>query len=157
MADEQMKSGRGLGGYGRLFLALVLSVIVMFPLTMAFVNRWSDFHLNLSSFYMAVMMVAPMGLIMLGVMRGMFPNGPLNLGLAAGFVVLFGLGLWLGRTEAFVGNEQFLRAMIPHHSRAILVCEQASITDPDIQQLCEQIVSSQQEEIDIMERMLAER
>lgn len=144
-------------GYGKLFLALGLSLIVMFPLTMAFVAQWSHFHLNLSNFYMAMAMVAPMGLIMLGVMRGMFPNPRLNLGLVIGFIALFALGIWLGRTEAFVGNDQFLRAMIPHHSRAILVCQNANITDPQIAQLCDQIVSSQQEEIDTMTRMLENR
>lgn len=157
MAEHTHGHGSGKGGYGRLLLALGLSLVVMFPLSMAFVNRWSDFHLNLSNFYMAVMMVAPMGLIMLGVMRGMFPDGRLNAALVIGLVALFALGLWLGRTEAFVGNEQFLRAMIPHHSRAILVCENATITDPEIERLCAQIVSSQQEEIGIMERMLAGR
>jgi hypothetical protein len=154
---HQAERDQGMGGYGRLALALGLSLLVMFPLTMAFVARWSHFYLNLSNFYMAVLMVAPMGLIMLGVMRSMFPRRELNLGLAAGFVALFALGLWLGRTEAFVGNAQFLRAMIPHHSRAILVCQEARITDPDIEQLCDQIVSSQQEEIAIMTRMLEDR
>lgn len=148
---------KGMGGYGRLFLALGLSLIVMFPLTMAFVDQWSHFHLNLSNFYMAVAMVAPMALIMLGVMRGMFPSRRLNAVLAVGFVALFALGLWLGRSEAFVGNAQFLRAMIPHHSRAILVCQEAALTDPEIERLCDQIVSSQQEEIDIMERILEGR
>ena len=52
-------------------------------------------------------MVAPVGLIMPGVMRGMFPNRLLNVSLAVGFVALFVVGLWLGWTEAFVGNEQF--------------------------------------------------
>ena len=121
---------QAMGGYRKWFLALGLSLLVMYPLTMAFIAHWSDFHLNLSNFYMAV---------------------------AIGFVALFAVGIWLGRTEAFVGNEQFLRAMIPHHSRAILVCNQAQITDPDIAQLCDQIVSSQQEEIDLMEQMLASR
>jgi hypothetical protein len=157
MTNDPAGHDKEMGGYAKLFLALGLSLIVMFPLTMAFVARWSHFHLNLSNFYMAVAMVAPMGLIMLGVMRGMFPNRPLNLGLAAAFVALFALGLWLGRTEAFVGNEQFLRAMIPHHSRAILVCNEAAITDPDIRQLCDQIIATQQEEIAIMNRMLDER
>jgi uncharacterized protein (DUF305 family) len=124
---------------------------------MAFVAQWSHFHLNLSNFYMAVAMVAPMGLIMLGVMRGMFPDRRLNAGLVIGFLALFALGLWLGRTEAFVGDAQFLRAMIPHHSRAILVCQEAALTDPEIEQLCGQIISSQQEEIDIMNQMLEER
>lgn len=152
---DEHESGRG--NYRRLFLSLGLSLIVMFFLSMAFIAQWSHFYLNLSNFYMAVAMVAPMGLIMLGVMRGMFPNPRLNVALVLGFVALFALGLWLGRTEAFVGNEQFLRAMIPHHSRAILVCNEAQITDQEIARLCDQIISAQQEEIDLMERMLAER
>jgi hypothetical protein len=155
--DHQSGRNEGMGAYGKLFLALGLSLVVMFPLTMAFVAQWSHFHLNLSNFYMAVAMVAPMGLIMLGVMRGMFPDRRLNAGLVIGFVALFALGLWLGRTEAFVGDAQFLRAMIPHHSRAILVCQEAALTDPEIEQLCGQIISSQQEEIDIMNQMLEER
>lgn len=56
----------------------------------------------------------------------------------------------------FVGNDQFLRSMIPHHSHAILVCEEASIIDPEIEELCDQIIASQEEEIDIMKRMLDE-
>lgn len=95
--------------YLKLFLALGLSLLVMFPLSMAFVNVWSDFYLNLSNFYMAVTMVAPMGIIMLLVMWRMFPNRTLNFGLLCGFVVLFFLGLWLGRAEIGVGNDQFLR------------------------------------------------
>jgi hypothetical protein len=155
--DHQGERNEGMDGYTKLFLALGLSLIVMFPLTMAFVAQWSHFHLNLSNFYMAVAMVAPMGLIMLGVMRDMFPDRHLNFVLVVGFIALFAFGLWLGRTEAFVGDGQFLRAMIPHHSRAILVCNEAAITDPDIIQLCNQIISSQQEEINIMTRMLEDR
>lgn len=143
-----------LRSYARLAIALLLSLFIMFPLTMAFVNSWSDFYFNLSNFYMALTMVAPMGIIMVGVMWSMFPNKRLNAGIIAGFVVLFAAGLWLGRTEAFIGDGQFLRAMIPHHSRAILVCDNASIGDPDIARLCDQIVQSQQEEIDLMKQYL---
>lgn len=144
------------GGYGKLVIALLLSLLVMYPLTMAFVVRWSDFYLNLSNVYMALMMVAPMGLIMLFVMRSMFPNKRLNTGLAVGFVVLFVAAFWMGREQVFLGNEQFLRSMIPHHSRAILVCEEAAITDPEIEELCGQIIQSQEEEIDIMKEMLGD-
>ena len=149
---------RGLDpAYLKLFLALGLSLIVMFALSMAFIDRWSHFYFNLSNFYMAVTMVAPMGLIMLLVMRNMFPDKRINAMLIVAFVLLFFGGLWLGRTEFAVGNEQFLKAMIPHHSRAILVCENASITDPDIKILCDDIVKTQLEEIDQMEQMLDER
>lgn len=86
----------------------------------------------------------------------MFMSKRLNAGLAVGFVVLFIAAFWMGRQHVFVGNDQFLRSMIPHHSRAILVCEEASITDPEIEELCDQIIASQEEEIDIMKRMLDE-
>lgn len=157
MNEHPNESGNGMGkgsGYGRLFIALGLSLIVMFPLTMAFINVWGDFYLNLSNFYMAVMMVAPMGLIMLFVMRGMFPNRRLNAGLVAGFVALFLLAFFVGRQGVLVGNDQFLRAMIPHHSRAILVCEESSITNPEIVELCDQIIAAQKEEITIMKRIM---
>lgn len=153
---SETKGGMG-SGYPLLALALTLSLAVMFPLSMAFVDRLGHFYLNLSNFYMAVTMVAPMGLIMLAVMHGMFPDRRINIALAVGFVALFFLGLWLGRTEALVGDEQFLKAMIPHHSRAVLVCQEADIDAQDIRQLCDQIIATQLEEIAIMERMLDER
>ncbi|WBB94870.1 DUF305 domain-containing protein [Solwaraspora sp. WMMA2059] len=56
--------------------------------------------------------------------------------------------------ESFIGNGQFLKSMIPHHSRAILVCERSDITDPEIIELCGQIVETQQEEIDQMKQIL---
>ncbi|PYC99726.1 DUF305 domain-containing protein [Microbacterium esteraromaticum] len=91
---------------------------------------------------------------MIAVMWKMFPNTVLKIGLLVGFVVLFLVAFFMGRAEAFVGDEQFLRSMIPHHSRAILVCEQSTITDPEIVELCGQIVSSQQREIDQMKQIL---
>ena len=91
---------------------------------------------------------------MIAVMWKMFPNKPLNIGLLVGFAALFVVAFLMGRAEAFVGDDQFLRSMIPHHSRAILVCEQSNITDSEIVTLCEQIVQSQQEEIDQMKDIL---
>lgn len=108
--NHQGAHGRGGGNYGKLFLALGLNLLVMFPLTMAFVARWSDFHLNLSTFSMALTMVAPMGLIMLGVMRGMFPSRRLNPGLAVGFVALFGPGCgWGGRRRSLATSSSCAR------------------------------------------------
>lgn len=140
--------------YPKLGIALGLSYVVMFVLTMSMIRQLDHFYWNLSNAYMALIMVAPMGLIMLGVMWAMFPNTALNLGLGAGFLAVFVLALYLGRQEAFVGDEQFLKSMIPHHSRAILVCQEASITDPRIAELCTEIVQTQREEIARMEDLL---
>jgi hypothetical protein len=72
--DRATHHGNGMEGYRKLFLALRASLVVMFPLTMAFVARWSDFHFNLSNFSMSLAMVVPRGLIMLVVMWGMIPT-----------------------------------------------------------------------------------
>ena len=100
----------------------------------------SDFYLNINNVYMTLMMVAPMALVMLVAMRTMFPSDRMNLAIRLGAVIVFAAGFIAMRTQAAVGNEQFLRSMIPHHSGAILMCEQSSITDPEISTLCDQII-----------------
>lgn len=84
----------------------------------------------------------------------MFPSRRLNMVLATAAVVVFGASLFAMRSQALIGNEEFLRSMIPHHSGAILMCQEASITDPEIVDLCEQIVSSQRQEIAQMQSIL---
>ena len=102
----------------------------------------------------SMMMVAPMAVVMLVAMRSMFPSRRANLAVIAAAVVVF-LGSFYGmRTQAAVGDAEFLRSMIPHHSGAILMCEQAKITDPEVQGLCRQIIDSQQREIAQMEAIL---
>jgi uncharacterized protein (DUF305 family) len=140
--------------YAKLGLALALSYVVMFLLSMSMIREWDHFYLNGSNAWMALVMVAPMGLIMIAVMWAMFQNKALNAGLALAFVAVFAGALYLGRQEADVGNEQFLKSMIPHHSRAILVCQEADITDPEIEELCGEIVKTQQEEIAQMKEIL---
>lgn len=66
------------------------------------------------------------------------------------FAALFALAFLFARTETFVGNNQLLDPMIPHHSRAILVCEQSDISDPEIKSLCQGVIKLQQDEIDQM-------
>jgi uncharacterized protein (DUF305 family) len=58
------------------------------------------------------------------------------------------------RQQTWIGDRQFLRSMIPHHSGAILMCERASIADPEIKELCKTIVLGQQSEIDQMKAIL---
>lgn len=91
---------------------------------------------------------------MLVVMRSMFPKRTVNIALAIGFIVLFVGALLMGGQQAGVGNELFLLAMIPRHSRAILVCEESNITDPEIEELCDAIDQTQREEIATMGAML---
>ncbi|MGX5733259.1 DUF305 domain-containing protein [Bosea thiooxidans] len=141
--------------YGRLAAELMLDFVVMYLVMYTMIATLAHFHFNLNNLYMTLMMVAPMALIMLVSMRSMFPSRRLSMVVGIGAVLVF-LGSFAAmRTQAGIGNADFLRSMIPHHSGAILMCEQASITDPEIVALCKQIVSSQQREIAQMEAILA--
>ncbi|HEX2883523.1 MAG TPA: DUF305 domain-containing protein [Candidatus Limnocylindria bacterium] len=140
--------------YLKLGISLAISLVLMFVLTMSMVRTINHFYFNLSNLYMALIMVAPMGVVMLVVMWGMFKDKRLNVVLLAGFTALFVAAFWMGRSEAFVDDEAFLRSMIPHHSRAILVCQESDLSDPEVIELCEQIVEAQREEITQMEGIL---
>jgi len=141
--------------YIRLGINLALSAVLMFLVMYAMIDGVGDFYLNIDMAYMALMMVAPMGVLMLLIMPHMYQSLRANLILYAGFTLLF-LGAYAAtRSQALVGDEQFLRAMIPHHSGAILMCREAAITDPEIVALCGRIQRSQREEIDQMKAILA--
>jgi uncharacterized protein (DUF305 family) len=99
-------------------------------------------------------MVAPMVVMMIVAMRHMFPSKGANTALLVGSVVVFLGSFALIRTQTTIGDEAFLRSMIPHHSGAILMCQQASISDPEVKQLCGEIVKSQREEINEMKGIL---
>lgn len=155
---EQHRSGHGEGmGYKKLALAVGIHFVVMFALTYAGVNAFDEIFVNLNRFYMAVLMVASMVIVMVAVMWKMLANPKVNAAVVAVAALVF-IGVFGAlRSEALVGNEQFLRSMIPHHSIAIHTCENAAVDDPEIIELCDQIVQSQREEIaqmrDILERL----
>ncbi|MFC0808912.1 DUF305 domain-containing protein [Ensifer sp. P24N7] len=129
---------------------MVLSVIVMYFVMFSMIDGWSDFRNNLNTFYMALTMVAPMGLIMLATMGEMYQNKGLNLALYIGFAVLFVAALACTRTQAVIGDRQFIASMIPHHSGAILMCREASLADQELMELCRNISQGQRQEIDQM-------
>lgn len=140
--------------YKRFAVTLAINAVLMFLITYAMIAEIDHFYVNINRVYMALMMVAPMAVLMLIVMRSMYQNQRLNYLLIGAFTGLFLLSFALARTQTPVGNNQFLRSMIPHHSSAILMCQQANITDPEIVSLCQQIVKSQEEEIAQMKAIL---
>lgn len=106
-------------------------------------------------FYMAITMAAPMGLLMLGTMGGMYSNKPLNLGLYVGLAALFIGAFAATRQQTLIGDKQFVASMIPHHSGAILMCREAQLTDPELVKLCSEITVAQRKEIQQMEAIAA--
>jgi uncharacterized protein (DUF305 family) len=143
--------------YKKLGLVISINAVVMFLLTYALIDSWDHFYPNINRVYMALMMVAPMVILMLWVMRSMYENLRLNVVLYLVFSLLFLASFFLARTQTPVGDDQFLRSMIPHHSSAIVMCEEASISDPQIIELCGEIVEAQVREIAEMKEILAGR
>jgi hypothetical protein len=133
---------------------IVLSFIAMYVLMYAMVNTFSNVFTSINQFYMAGLMTAPMLLIELLVMRAMYANKLVNMVLMVVGIVLLGLFFILIRKQTAVSDKQFLRSMIPHHAGAILMCEQASLKDAQVQALCHSIISGQQSEIDWMKAKL---
>lgn len=140
--------------YPRLALMAALSFVAMFVLMYAMVDRLSNVYPSLNQAYMAALMAAPMVAIEIVLMSSMYPSKRTNrLILAGSAFVLLG-AFWAIRDQAAIGDDEFLRSMIPHHSGAILMCQQASISDAEIRRLCADIVSSQRQEIETMKQML---
>ena len=140
--------------YKKFALTLSINAVLMFFITYAMIDTVDHFYPNINRAYMSLMMVAPMAMVMLFVMRGMYQNAKLNAMLYAAFAGLFIVSFALARTQTPVGNEQFLRSMIPHHSSAILMCQQSAISDREIIELCGEIVKTQKEEIAQMKAIL---
>jgi len=97
--------------------------------------------------YMALVMGASMAVIMLAFMIKMYANRRVNIGIFVASAVVFSLALWLVRSQATIEDVSYMKAMIPHHSIAILTSERAHISDPRVRKLADQIIESQRREI----------
>lgn len=142
--------------YGRLALMAALSFICMYILMYAMVNAFENVYNHINQVYMAGLMAAPMVIIEIAVMGAMYRRKAWNVAIMVASVIALASFWLLIRRQAAVGDQQFLRSMIPHHAGALLMCDEASISDPEIKTLCESIKSSQQSEIDLMKRKLEE-
>jgi uncharacterized protein (DUF305 family) len=141
--------------YVHLLVMTVLSFLSMYILMYAMVDRFANVYGNLNQFYMAGLMTAPMVLIEMAVMGAMYANKKLNgaiMAVATVLGILFFAGI---RQQAAVGETQFLKSMIPHHASALLMCNEATLADAEIEQLCKTILAGQQAEIDQMKAILA--
>ena len=129
---------------------ILTSSVVMY--VVMYLNTYSIDHVYWSwtRFFMTMMAAATMTVIMLGFMLGMYRNRKANAAIVAGAVVLFGAGLFLVRSQSTIGDVAWMRAMIPHHSIAILTSERANIEDPQVQELADSIIEAQRTEIEEM-------
>lgn len=143
-----------MSSYTRFAAMIATSTIVMFGLM--YLNTYSMDHVDFSETraYMALLMGATMAIVMLGFMWGMHTNKRVNAGILVGSTIVFAVSLWLVRSQATVRDVSWMRAMIPHHSIAILTSEHAHITDPRVRALADGIIETQREEIARMQALI---
>ena len=153
--QKQHKHG-GNSMYGRFAAMIATSTLVMFGLM--YLNTWSLEHVYFSQtrMWMALYMGMAMAIVMLAYMLGMYKNRKINAAIFGGAAVFFGIFLWLVRSQATVEDVAWMKAMIPHHSIAIMTSERADLSDPRVQKLAEEIIAAQNREIAEM-RWLIER
>ena len=140
--------------YPKFFLMIVVSTIVMFVLM--YLNTYELDHIFFSETraYMALVMGSTMAVIMLLFMRAMYQDKRLNGIILLGSVFVFAVSLWLVRSQVTVEDVSWMRAMVPHHSIAILTSERANIKDPHVRKLADGIIEAQRREIGEMKALI---
>lgn len=146
----------GVNPYKKFFLMLAISFILMYGIMFLNVDEANHIYLSITRVYMSILMVSAMALVMLPMMGKMYPSKRLNKIILASAVVVFIGVLTFLRQQTFVGDTQYMKAMIPHHSSAIMTSKHANIKDPEVKKLSEQIIKSQEEEIALMKTKLKE-
>jgi uncharacterized protein (DUF305 family) len=141
--------------YGRFAAMIATSTVVMYGLM--YLNTYALDHVAFSETraYMALVMGATMAVIMLSYMLSMYRNTKVNIGIYAASIIVFAGALTLVRSHATVDDVSYMRAMIPHHSIAILTSERARITDPRVRELADEIIEAQRREIAEMRELIA--
>ncbi len=142
--------------YAKFAAMIATSTIIMYGLM--YLNTYQLDHIFFSQTraYMALIMGATMAIVMLAYMQDMYPSRRANIGIYAGSVLVFALSLWLVRSQATVGDVAWMKAMIPHHSIAILTSERANITDPRVRELADSIIEAQVREIGEMKTLITD-
>lgn len=151
--DQNKNQHHGMS-YQKFSIMMIISLFIMYIVMFLNIIEIAHYHTSITRIYMAILMVAPMGLVMMGMMSGMYPNKKINTGIMIGSVLVFIVTLIALRTQVPVSDVQYMKAMIPHHSSAILTSERADIKDPEVKKLSIEIIDAQRREIAEMEALI---
>ena len=132
------------------------SFVIMYSVMFLNVDEAAHVFLSVNRTYMALLMVLPMQIMMILAMGKMYPSKRTNRLIVLGCVVAFALTLTALRNQAFIGDRQYMKGMIPHHSSAIMTSKNANLQNPKVKQLSQQIIESQEREIAEMKGLLRE-
>ncbi|MDN3449483.1 DUF305 domain-containing protein [Planococcus sp. APC 3906] len=142
--------------YVRFGIMIGVSTIIMYWLMFLNVFQLDHIWLSQTRIYMALIMGSVMAIVMLLFMWKMYENKKVNAAILAGSALVFALSLWLVRSQTTVDDSSWMKAMIPHHSIAILTSERADISDPRVRELADKIIKAQKKEITEMEKLIEE-
>lgn len=140
--------------YSRFLIMIAASTVTMYALMYLHTYQLSHIYFSQTRAYMTLIMGSAMAAIMLAFMHGMYTDRRKNTGIVVGSGIVFVLSLFLLRSQVTVGDVAWMKAMIPHHSIAILTSERAKITDPRVRKLADGIIETQKREIDEMEALI---
>ncbi len=143
------------GNYKTFILMLILSFFMMYAVMYLNVDQLDHIYLNITRLYMTLLMVSLMALLMLGIMKMMYKNKKLNTIIVLSSIAVFTLALIGVRTQTPIGDVQYMKGMIPHHSIAIMTSKHAHLKDPEVKKLAQSIIDAQEKEIAEMKRILA--
>jgi len=140
--------------YRNFVITLLLSFVIMYAVMFTNVDSVSHIELSLTRAYMALLMVTPMAIIMLLMMKSMYPDTRKNNLIILASAVVFIAAFLCLRTQTPIRDVQYMKAMIPHHSSAIMTSKHATIHDPEVRKLADSIIASQEREITQMKQIL---
>lgn len=141
--------------YMRLAIVLFGALIVILGVGHALTARAEHIHISADHIYLALMAVAPIGMLLLFLLSELFPSRKMNYGLGAAFALVF-VGAFVGaRTQTGVSESDFAGAMISHHSQAVTRCGATRLKNPRLVAFCERMASRNHAEIAELEDILA--
>jgi uncharacterized protein (DUF305 family) len=144
------------GSYVRFAAMVATSTAIGFCAMYLNVLQWDHVFFSWMRLFMAMIMGGVMTAVMIVFMWGMYPVKKANWGILGIAAVLFLAGLGLARTQATVDQVDYMKAMIPHHSIAILTSTRARIEDPRVRKLADGIIEGQRREIAEMKALIAD-
>lgn len=153
-SGDKKNNGMKTGMYTKFIIMLALSFIAMYITMYMNTYEWDHVWFSLTRLYMVCLGIAAMAVIMLTMMLGMYKNRKKNIAIYLGSLLLFVSALGLVRAQIPVGDVLWMKAMIPHHSIAILTSERADIKDPEAQKLAKEIIEAQKREIAEMKKII---
>ena len=152
--NNDMNHKQKMNPYVKFGLMILTSTIVMYIMMYLNTYKWDHVYFSETRAYMALYMGAMMAVIMLAFMGNMYKKTKVNLMIYGLSIVLFAFGLWGVRSQQTVDQVDWMQAMIPHHSIAILTSERADIDDPRVRQLADDIIKAQKREIGEMQALI---